>query len=119
MAAKKKTVKQIVKAQFPGSEVMELTDMVRPMTRKLDAGIRKSPSLKELQKKLGRSAPLDNADSVSTRVALSVPDRKLKAKTEGCSGVGLISPKNTDGTSRRKNTKAVIVSGGRVIAIQG
>jgi len=116
MNVKKKTLQQIVKDKFPGVKIVPATDA--PTSRDFH-GIRSVAGLGKMKAKLslGQSS-LGSADSVTGTFVVAAP-KKISAGKSGPSGMVMIAPKNSDAYNRRQNSKAVIVSHGKVIAVQG
>jgi hypothetical protein len=111
-----KTLRKIVQEKFPTAEVQPLTDIQSPMRR--SAIQRKAPGLQVMQSKV-MAEKFDSARPPQKAKARVAAARKKSKKSSGPSGVMVVSPKNADGFSRRQGSKAVIVSRGKVIALQG
>jgi hypothetical protein len=107
----KSALHKIVLKQFPDAKVVDLSDAGSSPARKQTAGLKKTVSLAQL-----KSAHVGGADAAQARSTAS--RRRASAKRKGPSGVVMIAPKNADANARRQ-AKAVIVSHGKVIALQG
>lgn len=103
------SLESIVEKTLPGVRVVKTA---KPATRggDLKQGVHKVASLKVMQKKVAeKKGPAD-----------APVKKKLRAPAKGGpSGVAYIAPKNADGLSGRTRSKAVIVSHGKVVAVQG
>ncbi len=108
-------LRKLVLRQYPNAKVVDLADTVANPARKTNSGVMKTTSLQKL-----KSAHLKDATpgipSVSAIKAARPAD--TAAKRKGPSGVVMVTPKNTDSSLPRR-AKAVIVSRGKVIALQG
>lgn len=113
---KKVTIQQIVQEKFPDADVMLTADTGATTSRHTDASARKAPSIRDIKKRLGIQQAV--AASVTDAVTGPATARRKAAVKKGPSGIARLLPKNTDGGTRRF-TKTVIVSKGKVIALQG
>jgi hypothetical protein len=119
---KKPTIEEIVKRKFPGTQVMVTTDAGAKAGRSAGAFSRKAPNIGDLKKRLGikQQAPSVAADVAATGAARRRAASKAArpAAKKGPSGIVRVMPRTADGGTRRF-TKTVIVSKGKVIALQG
>ena len=109
-----KTIEQVIKEKYPHSDVRVLTDSHWDRTKSLP-NVRKAAPVRSRQ-----AAALAKGEGVVKRYSTS--KRKIyrkAAKAKGPTGVVMVEPKNTDGLGARRNAKAVIVSNGKIIAVQG
>ena len=125
---KPNALQKLVLKEFPHSKVVDVADATANPARNLGIGVKKAQSLSQLKLHVGGHADgVARADSVSSVVMRVGKPAKTKTpvrrkrrafQKEAPSGVVTIMPDNTDGTVRRQ-AKTVIVSRGRVIALQG
>lgn len=104
-------VETIVKKAFPGARIVETLQEAATRSGDLRRGVHKAPKLDVMQRKVGQK-----------RAAAGAADAErpaLKPAGKGASGIVLVAPKNTDGAASRRKAKAVVVSRGKVIAVQG
>lgn len=116
---KPNALQKIVLQEFPNSKVIPTTDTGTNPVRDLGRGVRRAVSLRQLKSHI-LAQPTATADTASAKTT-SRPARKSsarKSQAKGPSGVVTIMPSNADGTARRQ-AKTVIVSRGKVIALQG
>lgn len=114
---KPNALQKIVLQEFPNSKVIPTTDTGTNPVRDLGRGVRRAVSLRQLKSHVLAQPTADTASAKATsRPARKSSARKSQAK--GPSGVVTIMPSNADGTARRQ-AKTVIVSRGKVIALQG
>jgi hypothetical protein len=102
----KAQVQEIVKKALPGVQIVQTLEAAP--TRGADLKrVHKAPKLDVMQRKVTKGAE-----------AAKLKPATAAAKKQP-SGVVMVAPKNADGPASRRKAKAVIVSRGKVIAVQG
>lgn len=104
-------VETIVKKAMPGVRIIQTAKAESTRGGDLKRGVHKAPTLDVMQRKAFRRGP--GAGVADAKPALR------KAAKKGPSGIVYVAPKNADGLGSRGKAKAVVVSHGKVIAVQG
>jgi hypothetical protein len=103
-------VETIVRKAMPGMRIVEAAKAAATRGGDLKRGVHKAPKLDVMQRKTARAY---------RGAGVADAKRALKVAKKGPSGIVYVTPKNSDGLAVRSNAKAVVVSHGKVIAVQG
>lgn len=114
---KTNALQKIVLKQFPNSKVVSITDTTANPARDVEMSVKKALPLNQLKAHLAANKSAISDITAAASSAARKPSRSVSRKA-GPSGIVTIAPNNADGTARRQ-AKTVVVSRGKVIALQG